>query len=93
MSAFRMVTRCLVLTAVLAVMGVLAAPLLSHAPAHSPYVSALGKLTTPAANAASCPLQKCQPRGHNHFVCVHTSTFSECLISDAGCNTQSCVIQ
>jgi hypothetical protein len=93
MNVARMLTRCLLLTVALVLMGALAAPVVSRAPAHSPYVSALGKLTAPAANAASCPLQKCATRGHNGFVCIHAQTFSECLISGSSCNTQSCVIQ
>jgi hypothetical protein len=92
MSAPRILTRSLVLAALLIVAGLLSAPILSHAPARSPYVSALDRLTAPPAQAASCPDQKCQAR-HSGFVCVHISTASECLISGTGCNTQSCVIQ
>ena len=92
MSAARIVTLSLVLTVVMVLSGILMAPFHAKAPVRTPYLSALDKLAAAPANAA-CPLEKCQPRGHNGFVCVHTSTASECLISGSSCNTQSCTIQ
>ena len=92
MSVRRIVTYSLVLTVLMILTGILMAPLHSKAPVRTPYLSALDKLAAAPAYAA-CPLQKCQPRGNNGFVCIHTSTFSECLISGSSCNTQSCVIQ
>jgi hypothetical protein len=92
MIARRIVTWSIVLSVLMVLAGIVAAPFHSKAPARTPYLSALDKLAAAPAYAA-CPLQKCQPRGHNGFVCVHASTFSECLISGSSCNTQSCTIQ